>query len=331
MAKSQIVAIQDMTDASWKMLQASSETYADALLRYYEDFEKRVIADLSLIHSEAANQGTASYSDFLQTQGHLKTLGALQNQLQDLNKNVNSVLYDSLVQQYKDAYNHSAWVLDETTPPNVDINYTMPPEDALRQFVSEPWNGAMFSQRIGEINNAMAQDIQQAVTQAMLSGDSVSELGKRISDVIGDADSDYMYRAKVIAKTEMARMSDLAHEKFYDSNADLVDDWYWVSRSVMSPRLCDDCAERSGKGYEEVKLIAAGQDHDELDPPIHPNCACVWMARPKKWKDLLSPELSKGLSDKPWYQMAYEDNGVQNQNPMEYKDWASQYLDGEEV
>ena len=325
---SQITAIEDMTDASWKMLQASQEEYVAALLREYEDFQSRVVADILRIHIEASTGGIPSYDSFIQAQGHIRTVEVLRRELERLNHSTNALLDSSLIQQYKDAYNHSAWALDETTPPNIDINYAMPSEQAIRQFVAEPWNGAIFSQRIGAINNFMAQDIQQAVTQAMLSGDSVPDLAKRISGVIGDADSDYMYRAKMIARTELSRASNLAHVSLYEQNDDLIEDWYWVTRSLASPRLCDDCRERAGLSYSEVEELADEQDL-EVDPPAHVNCFCMWMARPKKFKDIMPPEITARMSpeqlaklDEPWY--------MPPGSKMDYSEWSSKYLQGNE-
>lgn len=331
--RDQRAAIEQLTEEAEKMLRASSDEYAQAVLERYVEFSKRIQADLTLIINNIAEDGYADYSVFQKFSGDAQMLKALSDQLESLNADVTSGLTDSMIQQYKNAYNRSAWALDETTPPSIDVNYQMKPDGVIREFVSSEWNGAMFSQRIGAINDAMARDIQTEVTQGLLSGDSVREIAKRISDVIGDEDSDYMYRAKMIATTETQRATNLARNAFLDENEKYLEDWYWVSRSIASPRICEDCAERSEKTYDEVKEIAPTQDHSDLDPPIHPRCACSWMGRPKKWKDLLGPELSKGMDDRPWWQMSYRDTDgeIVPAEHMEYDDWKEKYLNDSEV
>jgi hypothetical protein len=325
--RDQRVVIDELTQAAEKMLSASNNVYLESLMDRYREFARRVIADIAAITQEAQVDGTPSFSAFTRFQGDAKLLEVLSGEINNLNSDVVPGLSQQLVQQYRDAYNHSAWVLDQTTPPNIEIEYDIPHEGYIRQFVSTEWSGAMFSQRIGAINDFMSQDIQQAVTQAMMSGTANQDLARIISGIIETSDSSFMDRARTIAVTETARAATLARNNFFDQNDEYIDDWYWVSRSIMSPRICDDCAERSTLSYDEVVKIAPSQDHDELDPPIHPRCSCSWMARAKSFKKLLGPELSKGMDDKPYWLMAYNQNdNIIPAEVMKYDHWSTAYL-----
>lgn len=322
----QQTAIDDMSQQVETALRTTQDDYIKALTDRYSEFEARLSADILKIHSEMFPGGTADYGSFVQFQGDAKLFQAIQNELHRLNVDIHSSLYDELVQQYKDAYNGSAWVLDQSTPPNIDVSYDLPNENMLRQIVSTEWSGAMFSQRIGVINDFMAKDIQQEVIQGMMSGDSTKDLADRISNIIGDENSAYTYRANMIARTEMMRASNLAANAVLESNDDILDTWTWVSRPLMSPRLCEYCAERSGLTYEEVQALMeddSDQDDMGIDPPIHPHCACIWSPKVKSWSDLLGDASSDTL--KPTSMVVPNPNGDGYQSAPERQD-LSQWL-----
>lgn len=296
-------AIERMTEQAYKMLRSNDAEYARALLKKYARLSQRIEADIMQITEDASVDGDPSYSEFLKIGGRQKTLTVIKREIQAINQDIIPSLEQHLVQQYKEAYTSSAWTLDQSTPESVDVNYSMPSDSIIKQFVSSEWNSAMFSQRIGVINDMMASEIQSAVNNAMLTGQSNQNLAKIISDIIGsDGNGGTSYRARTIAISETARSANLARNKFFDDNDKYISDWYWLSRSIMSPRICDDCAERSGKFYDEVVEIAEEQEKP-VDAPIHPRCACSWMAKPKTFSELLGPEFSK--MDEP-VEMSYE-------------------------
>jgi hypothetical protein len=285
-------AIEKMTEQAYKMLRASDSEYAKGLIKRYIRLSQRIEADIMRISDEAIVDGDPSYSEYLKIGGRQKTFAVLQREIQGLNQDIIPTLEKQLMSQYKEAYTSSAWTLDQATPESVDVNYAMPSDSVVRQFVSSEWNSAMFSQRIGVINDMMASEIQSSVNNAMLTGQSNQNLSKIIREIIGDGKGGTAYRAQTIAISETARSANLARNKFFDDNEKYISDWYWLSRSIASPRICEDCAERSGKFYDEVSEIADEQGK-EVDPPVHPRCACSWMAKPKSFAELLGQEFSK--------------------------------------
>lgn len=334
---SQQVAIRNMQAQADAMLEGTTDEYIAALMRRYEEFTSRLTVDLTALHSEMFAGQTPTYADYVRFQGDYKTMVAISDELQRLNQWVDSNFEQYLADQYIDAYNVSSWMLDEATPPNLDVKYSLPPEYVIKQYVNAPYEGAMFSQRIGVINNWMAEDIQAEVVQAMLSGDSTQDLAMRIRNIIGQTpQEDYKYRASMIARTELLRMANTAREHVYDENEDVIADWIWITRGLGSGRLCPECAERAGKGYDKVVEIAAEQDLD-VDPPIHPFCGCTWGTKVKAWKDLLPPELAKGLPDLGDYDMTSPvklPTGVtvgMSSKPLEFQEWSEAYLSPNET
>lgn len=325
----QATAIQGMTEDAWKIINASQQEYIDALVKRYSEFEARISADILKLHTETFEDGTADYSTFVQAQGDIKLAEIIKNELRRLNQDVNESLLDELISQYKDAYNTSAWVIDQSTPPSIEINYDMPTESTLRQLVSSDWKGAMFSQRIGIINDFMAKDIQQEVIQSVLSGDSAKTLSKRISDVIGTEDSDYKYRASMIARTELMRASNLAGMAALEQNDDIMETWVWISRSLASPRLCEYCAERSGMTYEEVQALIEEDDEQAekgLDPPAHPHCACIWGPKVKSWAELLGGDVTERIKPTAMVVPRPDGEGYDPAPKMGYNEWADKIL-----
>jgi SPP1 gp7 family putative phage head morphogenesis protein len=319
MGKAQEDAISKMMDDADASLNSSTDDYVDRLMTKWDEFQSRLESDILKIHSEMAKDGMAkdgivSYSDFTRFSGDKKVSDAIAHELQRLHVSVETDRMEELVNQYKDAYNVSAWTIDEATPPEVDIEYAMPPESQIRQFVTGDWSD-MFVTRNAREMYFMGNEIKTQVTLAMLQGQSVDELSKSIQEVIGDDDSDYKYRATRIARTELLRAANLGRSNLYDQNSDILEDQTWVTRALNDARLCEDCAERAGLGYDEVAELADEQELD-VDPPVHPNCGCEWAPKLKSMKDLLGPELSKGIKD-------FNPEEDFKPNPQAYEHWAN--------
>ncbi len=283
-----------MTAQMDAMLGASQDEYVKALTDRYGEFEQRLTADIRNIQIEAQGAGVAGQDLLKRFEVDAKVEATIKAELLRLNQDVNTSLYDEMVSQYKDAYNASAWTLDQAIPPEIEPRYDIPTESYLREFLIQPWKGSMFSKRFAQINNDMAQDLQISVYQAMSSGQSAYNLGKVISGVIGTPDNGYKYQANMIARTELMRASNLAIEKNYNDNDDVLDDWIWIDTSGI--RTCDDCDERAGHTYDEVVEIADDQGLD-LDPPVHPHCRCRWNAAVKSWQELLGDDM-QGSNEK---------------------------------
>jgi SPP1 gp7 family putative phage head morphogenesis protein len=313
-------AIAQMMDDADESLSSPIEDYIDRLMDKWNEFQDRLTADITRIHTEMQVDGKVSFADFQRFQGDAQIQNALTSEFQRLHVSVETDRIDALVKQYKDAYNVSAWVIDESTPPSVDIKYAMPAENQIRQFVTGDWS-SMFVTRNAKEFYTLGNEIKTQVTLAMLQGQSVQTLSKKIQEVIGDEDSDYKYRSTRIARTELLRAANLGRTHLYHENNDILDEEIWITRALSSARLCEDCAERSGKTRDEVEEIAEDQEMD-VDPPCHPNCGCTWAPKIKSMEDLLGPELSKGISDfgdedRKWSFEKYQAWAKDNLQPME--------------
>jgi SPP1 gp7 family putative phage head morphogenesis protein len=279
------------------MLEAAQEEYIRALYAKWNEFQARLEADILFIQDKIFQGQDPNYALFQKFQGDKQISQAIADELKRLKQSVDESRITSLVNQYKDSYNATAWVLDGSTPPSLEINYAQPLELQMRQYVTEDWDN-IFVTRNDREWYFLANELKTEVTRSMIMGDSVTELRNAIIDIIGDQESGYKYRAERIARTELLRAANIAREHIYKQNDDVIDEWVWITRALGDARLCDDCAERSGKTRDEVAEIAASQDMF-VDPPAHPNCGCTWGVKLKSFKDILPPELAQGIEDFP--------------------------------
>jgi SPP1 gp7 family putative phage head morphogenesis protein len=151
-----------------------------------------------------------------------------------------------------------------------------------------PWKGAMFSERLGVINDKMARNIQILTDNAMVNGWSVPDLSQAIREEVGipleerlltrPRASSAKSRADMISRTEMMRAADLAKEKLYKDNKALVKDERWLASDL--PNVCDECDMNNGKLFSDLGVR----------PSLHPRCACTGIPVLKSWGELLGPQ-----------------------------------------
>ena len=193
-------------------------------------------------------------------------IGALSGQMQQS--------FDgALLNQYKIAYFDAGYRLDALTPDSTMIKFGMVPDQAIASMLAEPWSGARFSDRLGLISSEMSTTIKHQLIRSMMAEESWADAARRIRDQMGTEGQRSVWRAEMIARTELSRAQNLANSKLYDDNADVIDDVVWVAH----PGACDVCVANHGQPVSEVGT-----------PPedSHPNCSCDQLAVPKSWGGL---------------------------------------------
>lgn len=233
--------------------------------------------------------------------------------------------------QFFGSYDQTAWAIDQATPPKVDAVWSRPPEDAVRILVNTPYKGAMFSQRIGLITNAMASDLRDELVQSLIQGESMQAAAKRVQKVIGANDTEnirsYAYRAKTIAQTEIMRAQNMARSFSYEQNRDLLvndTDTEWLV--TPDDKLCPWCMRREGKTDAEIEAASAEADGKEdpfgrsVDQPLHPHCRCAKIPKLKSWKDLIGLAMPEAMGND--YRGMRKDNGDWSIQPVEkFESW----------
>lgn len=310
----QRVVIKKLMEEVQKALREPEDDYTDRVTGYYDKFLKRVNTELMDMYNRAFRDGKLNFQDYKRLQLEATQLRILHPALNELQTETANELAKGLNGFYWHAYQRNAWAIDQTTPPNNDLALirdikTNPENDPFLKHmislqVATPWKGAMFSDRLGHINNAMARDIQTLTNSAAINGWSVPDLSQSIRDLVGVPEEDRLVtrprasaakmRADMIARTELLRAANLAREQIFKDNGDLVETKVWLS--AEDARTCEDCYNRDGMTAEEVTEEMDSEDQDlDFNPPAHPRCRCTWIPKLKSWKKLLGPEFGKGM------------------------------------
>jgi SPP1 gp7 family putative phage head morphogenesis protein len=136
-------------------------------------------------------------------------------------------------------------------------NY-LPNQDALKFLDTYTFDN--IQGMTDEIQNDLRQELQRAI----LNGESVEEMKKRVKEVMKVADN----RARLIARTELNRAENMGNlDGWRQSGLDMEKEWV----AELDGRTSEACKYLDGKkvGINE-KFIYKGQEYDS--PPQHPNC-----------------------------------------------------------
>lgn len=207
--------------------------------------------------------------------GRKAILDQINNRLRALGADIDGTLSDGLLDQFKKTYAHAAYQLDALTPPSTGIRFGMMPDQEIMAMLNEPFLGVRFSDRLGFINDQMASDIQKQLTASLVAQDSWQDAARRIRDEMGTQGQRSVWRAEMIARTELARAQEMANKELFDQNDDVIEKVVWVAH----PTACDECKDKHGENVDVVGY-----------PPAHPNCVCSALAVPKDWGALADTE-----------------------------------------
>ena len=282
----------------------NGENLAANVTKSYNDVMDQAVTDLQMLYDRTFKGGQLNYSDYRRLKIDDLQMRMLRPYLGELQKRTVDSLDHALQNMYLESYRRNAWALDQTTPLSTTIK-TMPNLTAnpatdfylstfLKQQIYVPWKGAMFSQRLGVINDKMARNIQSLMDAGMVNGWSTDDLSLAIRREVGIAPdaklktrpraSSAKMRADMISRTEMMRSADLAKQYLFDQNKKLVKDERWQTSDLGN--VCDDCDENDGELFSALGLR----------PPLHPRCACTGIPVLASWGELLGPEYA-GMKD----------------------------------
>lgn len=263
-------------------------------------FQRAQSEILSKIHQQIMSEGWTL--DTMTRTGRLQAmLDSITQVLQSLKAEQNGIIEQASIKQFAGAYQRTVYAMDMATPPTIAVAYTPPPLDAVKILANSPYKGAMFSQRVGIITDAMASDIRDELMQSMIQGEGMDAAALRVRGVLGVDDINnpmaYAARARTIARTEIMRAQNDARDFTYAQNSDIVDDTDWVV--APDDKTCRWCLRREGMTDSEIEAADPGDDPwgASTDCPLHPHCRCTKAPRLKSWKDLLGLDMPENLAD----------------------------------
>lgn len=188
---------------------------------------------------------------------------------------------DAINALYKESLLRHAWVIDQTTPPNIkvripykqklfeagrsQVTYYGGPQAA--QAFSERWNtwsdgyysALMTNLQLNAINEGTVSDATEEV--------DATRVNTPAFGLLDALQRMFSFETMNAINQAVSAVSDVNEE------ADVVQ--IWQTRQDM--KVCDDCDENLGLTEEDA----------DGEIPLHPNCNCYWRVVPASWAQLL--------------------------------------------
>lgn len=257
-----------MFRADGRTLSASEARAKAELIRLFKDASADIEADIFRTFTQMG--GDKWDFNAVRRVGRLQQiLDQMTNRVNALGAQMQSSFDDGLLDQFKQSWLKAAERLDAVTPLEQRINLGILPDREILAVVNEPWNGARFSDRLGVITDDMAHVVRHEIIKSMMAEESWQETARRIRGQMGTKGQRAVWRAEMVARTELARAQTTANAMLYGENDDVIEKVVWVAH----PGACPKCTRKHGRNVDVVGY-----------PPedSHPNCRCAIMAVPKR-------------------------------------------------
>lgn len=201
-------------------------------------------------------------------------LDQINNRLRALDATVKGSLGDGLLDSFKRTWLDSAYRLDVLTPSSSSIKFGLLPDREIAAMLNEPWSGARFSDRLGLITDDAAHRVKQEIVKSMMAGEAWGDTARRIRSEMGTGGQKAVWRAEMVARTELAHAQELANTELYAENEDVIDEVVWIAHPGACEKIC--------KPKHGLPVSVVGVPPDDS----HPNCVCDQLAIPRGWDGL---------------------------------------------
>ena len=287
--------IDRITDRGMRVMRGRENADIRGLIGAYRSAQNEILDMVRSVISTTSTPGSWNLMELAADRRQAQLFQNITQRLRTLGNETGIRVEQAAIDQFRDSLARVGYALDQGTPGAYDVRLPILPEDAIRALVNTPFEGAMFSQRIGVITDEMSAAIQNQLTRSMINGESMQQAAKRVTSVLGAnnlADAkNFANRATTIARTEIMRSQNLAKIAVYTDNKDIIEGdpeeaWVWVV--TPDDRLCPWCRRREGKTPAEIKKMAVGRDPwgKSFALPLHPHCRCTSYPKLKSFRDL---------------------------------------------
>lgn len=201
----------------------------------------------------------------------------LNDRIRALGGRVDEDMERYLLDAYKRSWTENAYRLDNLTPESINIRFGMINDEAILSMLHNEEFGVDFSDRLGLITDEMTDKIKNSLLRSMVNQETWNQAARRIRTEMGTQGRGAMWRAEMIARTELTRAQEMATMQFNKDNEEFIEKVVWMAH----PGACEVCRDLNG-----TEIV------DEEDYPpnqSHPNCTCDSVAIPKGWDDLAGP------------------------------------------
>jgi SPP1 gp7 family putative phage head morphogenesis protein len=155
------------------------------------------------------------------------------------------------------------------------------PAQAALDLVGFAADGSPLSDLLAQLAPGAADAVKQALFSGIVRGAGAEAMAREVYDALGGN----MARSLLIARTETLRAYRESSQRFYESNADVVNGWRWLASQSL--RTCAVCWAMDGSEHPNTEQFTS-----------HPGCRCTTvpitdMSKPKK----SGPELFAALTE----------------------------------
>ena len=171
----------------------------------------------------------------------------------------------------------------------------------INQIVNDQWSGKNYSQRIWWNTSKLSEDVQQLLTTAAMTGESIYKTSRRLSERFGES----MNNSVRLIRTETTYSCNQAELASYEELD--IDRYKYVA--TLDTRTSTICQKLDGKIFK-TKDAKAGTNL----PAMHPNCRSTTIA----YFDDFEPP----------FRIAKDKDGKNIQVPanMTYDEWHEKYI-----
>lgn len=167
---------------------------------------------------------------------------------------------DTKRQAYKESY---YGLIDDTAKGfDIGLNFAILNDRAIDEAVNAKWHGKRFSERIWDNTDRLAQEAQELVTKALMSGESLT----KTADKLAESFEVEKYQASTLIRTETSHIHAMADMKAYEDLG--VDEYKYLA--TLDYKTCETCQPLDGKVFKRSEA-KEGVNY----PTMHPNCRCT--------------------------------------------------------
>lgn len=206
-------------------------------------------------------------------QGLRARIGSFRDQSRQLAK-------DGINSTYRESILRHAWVIDQTTPPNVKVRipHRLKLMEAARavSFYKGDEAVAKFADRWNTWSDAYSSALMRNLQLGSLNESSASDAASEVDATrVNTPQYGLLDALQRIFDFETMSAINRAIETVGEVNEEAEVQMIWETRRDM--KVCDDCDANEGLTEAEVDDFI----------PMHPNCHCYWRIVPKTWAELL--------------------------------------------
>lgn len=175
----------------------------------------------------------------------------------------------------------------------------------INQIINDQWSGKNYSQRIWWNTSKLAEDVQQLLTTAAMTGESIYKTSRRLSERFGQS----MNNSVRLIRTETTYSCNQAELASYEELD--IDKYEFVA--TLDTRTSPICQKMDGKIFK-TEDAKAGINL----PAMHPNCRSTTI-----------PYFAEG---RPQFRTARDKDGKRIKVPadMKYDEWYKKYIEPQE-